>query len=322
DLMIDKSQVVVDINREKSADLGIGMSQIASALNIFLSTPIVTRFNREGRSYEVIPELYDQYRSIPESLNILHVRTSSGQLIPLSNIVNISLQTIPRSLNHFQQLRSATITANLSPGITVGQALEEMNALAKKIIGKDRNVQIDYSGQSRQFYQAAGKMVQTFIFAVIFIFLILAAQFESFKDPFIVMLSVPLSVAGALILLVLFGATINIYTQIGLVTLIGLITKNGILIVEFANQQQEKGIEFKEAIITAASYRLRPILMTTFAMILGALPLVFASGAGSVSRNQMGLVIVGGMSFGTLLTLFVVPTAYYLMATRIKHEEK
>lgn len=320
DLHIDKPQTNVKIMRNKAADLNVNMSEIATALNVALGEPITTRFNLQGRSYEVIPQLSAQYRTVPNKLNNLYVRTgTNNQLVPLSNVVDVGEQTVPRTLNHFQALRSSTISANLAPGVTQGDAYEHLQQLAKKILPK--SIQTDTAGQLRQYITASGKMAGTFIFAVIFIYLILAAQFESFRDPFIVMLSVPLSIAGALLVLLVFGATINIYTQIGLVTLIGLITKNGILIVEFANQQQEKGKEFLESILDGASYRLRPILMTTCAMILGATPLVFASGAGAVSRHQLGLVIVGGMSFGTLLTLFVVPTAYYLFASRKTKDE-
>lgn len=319
DLYIDKPQANVKVMRDKAADLNIDMNEIATALNVALGKPITTRFNMQGRSYEVLPQLSDQYRTVPDKLNNIYVRTGKNQLIPLANVVDVGEKTVPRTLNHFQVLRSSTISANLSPGVTQGDAYEYLQQLAKKILPKD--IQTDTAGQLRQYVTASGKMAGTFLFAIIFIYLILAAQFESFRDPFIVMLSVPLSIAGALLVLLIFGATINIYTQIGLVTLIGLITKNGILIVEFANQQQEKGKEFLEALLDGASYRLRPILMTTCAMILGATPLVFASGAGAVSRHQLGLVIVGGMSFGTLLTLFVVPTAYYLFADRKTKDE-
>ena len=319
DLHIDKPQTSIKIMRNKAADLNINMHEIAADLNVLLGKPITTRFNMQGRSYEVLPQLSAQYRTVPDKLNNLYVRTGKNQLIPLANVVDVDEKTVPRTLNHFQSLRSATISANLAAGITQGDAYNHLQQLAKQILPK--NIQTDTAGQLRQYITAAGKMTGTFLFAIIFIYLILAAQFESFRDPFIVMLSVPLSIAGALLVLLVFGATINIYTQIGLVTLIGLITKNGILIVEFANQQQEKGKEFIEALLDGASMRLRPILMTTCAMILGATPLVFASGAGAVSRHQLGLVIVGGMSFGTLLSLFVVPTAYYLFASKKTKDE-
>jgi len=316
DLKVDKPQTVVDVQRSKAGDLGISMHKIAQSLSVFLGEPITTWFDMQGRSYEVIPQVFQTFRATPDTLHDLNIRTASNQLVPLSNFVKVKERDMPRSLNHFQQLRAATITANLAPNVTQGSALTYMTNLANRTLPKD--IQVDYADQSRQYMQASGKMVATFLFAIIFIYLILAAQFESFRDPFIVMLSVPLSVAGALVLLLWGHGTINIYTQIGLVTLVGLITKNGILIVEFANQQQEKGLPFKEALIEGASLRLRPILMTTFCMILGAIPLAMASGASAVSRQQIGLVIIGGMSFGTLLTLFVVPVAYYLFATKIE----
>ncbi len=318
-LNINQPQTVVNVHRNEAADLGISMNQIAQTLNLFLAKPTMTRFEMNGRSYDVLPQLYPQYRNTPDELNDLNVRTQSGELVPISNLVDIQEEVIPQSLPHFEQLRAAKITAGLSPGVTQGEALDYMNNLAKKILPK--NVHVGYSGQLRQYVQASGKMGDVFIFALIFIYLILAAQFESFRDPLIVMLSVPLAIAGALVLLKLTHGTLNIYTKIGLVTLVGLITKAGILIVEFANQQQEKGLSIHEAIVEAATHRLRPILMTTTAMVLSALALVFASGAGAESRHQMGIVIVGGMLFGTILSLFVVPTAYYMFAARIQKME-
>jgi multidrug efflux pump len=292
------------------------MNDIGSALNIFLGQPTVTHFEMQGRGYDVIPELYPEYMNDPQQLPDLNVRTTNGQLVPLANLVQITAGAAPQSLNHFQQIRAATITATLAPGYTLGQALDFLQATAEKNLPS--NIAYDYSGQSRQFIEASGSMGLTFSFAIIFIFLILAAQFESFRDPLIVMISVPLSLTGALLTLHLVGATLNIYTQIGLITLIGLISKHGILMVEFANKLQEKGKTIHEAIIEAASMRLRPILMTTGAMLLGALPLVMASGAGAASRSQLGWTVFGGMAFGTLLTLFVVPTVYTFLATRKK----
>lgn len=316
DLKIDQAQVDINIDYNKAGILGIKMSDIAQSLNTFLSMPQNNYFIMNGYSYQVLPQLYRKYRDIPDALNNLNLKTASGDLVPLSNFVTLKEEIIPESRNHFQQLRSTTITANLTPGVSLGTALKYMNTLAKQVFPE--NASIDYSGPSRQLMQGSGSTGQLFLFALIFIYLVLAAQFESFRDPFIVMLTVPLAIAGALAGLYLCKGTLNIYTQIGLVTLVGLITKNGILIVEFANQQQERGMAFHRAIIEAASQRLRPILMTTFAMILGALPLAMATGAGAVSRAQMGFVIVFGISFGTLLTLFVVPSAYYMFATRIK----
>jgi multidrug efflux pump len=314
DLKIDQPQINAVIDRNKAADLGISMSDISTTLSTFLAKPIVNYFDINGLSYQVIPRLYLNYRDLPTALNNLNVRTKTGQLIPLSNIVTLKEEVIPESNNHFQQLRSATINANLAPGVTTGTALEHLTQMAHTTLPK--SIQVDYAGASRQYIKTSGTTTALFLFALIFIYLILAAQFESFRDPLVVMLTVPLAIAGALIGLYICHGTINIYTEIGLVTLIGLITKNGILIVEFANQQQERGMAFLDSIIEGASTRLRPIVMTSAAMILGAIPLMFASGAGAVSRTQMGYVIVFGMTIGTFFTLFVIPVAYYLIAAK------
>lgn len=319
DLKLDTSQINIDFNRNKASDLGIPMNEISTTLNMALAQPPVSHFNMSGRSYDVIPQLMPQFQNSAEQLNNLQLRTANGQLIPLSTIADIKTSVQPQSLNHFQQVRSATITASLAPGYTLGEALNFLEKTADSSLPK--NIQYDFSGQSRQLVDASGAMEETFIFAIIFIFLILAAQFESFRNPLIVMMSVPLSTAGALLTLhVIHSGTINIYTQIGIVTLVGLISKHGILIVEFADQLQKQGRDKLSAIIESASIRLRPVLMTTFAMILGALPLALASGAGSGARSQLGWVIVGGMSFGTLFTLFVIPTAYLYLASVKKHD--
>jgi multidrug efflux pump len=319
DLKIDEPQFDITINRNKAADLGISMQDISSAINLAFGEPTTGYFTVEGRNYDVIPQMQENYRNRPDLINSLQLRTSSGSLVPLSNVVSIKETIRPRTLNHLGELRYANITADLFPGYSMGQAIDFVQKTVKQVAPS--HIKIDYGGQTRQYMQASGKMVTTFIFAIIFIFLVLAAQFESFRDPFVVMFSVPLSSLGALIFLLFIRGTLNIYSEIGLVTLVGLISKHGILMVEFANQLQEQhGKELKEAIIEAATTRLRPILMTTFAMILGALPLAFAHGAGAVSRQQIGWVIVGGMSVGTLFTLFVVPTMYTYLAKARKKE--
>jgi multidrug efflux pump len=322
DLSIDQPQVNINIDRDRAADLGINMDQISLSLNTFLSKPRINYLNIKGRSYEVLPQLYRKYRDIPDALNILNVQTQSGEMVPLSNLVNLKEEIIPESINHFQQLRSATIKANLAPGVSLGTALSYLSNLAKKTL--PQNIHIDYSHESRQYIQTAGTITGLFIFALIFIYLVLAAQFESFRDPFIIMLTVPLAFAGALLGIHICHGTLNIYTEIGLVTLIGLITKNGILIVEFANQQQRRGLSLHDAIIEGAATRMRPILMTTSAIILAGLPLAMATGAGAVSRSQMGFVIIFGMGIGTLFTLFVIPAMYSILASEIKpvSEEK
>jgi multidrug efflux pump len=234
-------------------------------------------------------------------------------MVQLSNIVTVGETVAPKELNRFNQLRSVTIGANLAPGYSLGEALTYLEQTAKRVLPAD--FQIAYDGSSREFKESGASLFVVFLLALAFIYLVLSAQFESFIDPLIIMISVPLSMAGAFAALHYAGCTLNIYSQIGLVTLIGLITKHGILIVEFANQRREVlGESIRLAVIQAAAIRLRPILMTTGAMVLGAVPLAFADGAGAESRQQIGWVIVGGMSFGTLLTLFVVPTVYTLMA--------
>jgi multidrug efflux pump len=235
-------------------------------------------------------------------------------LVQLSNLVQVNETVAPKELNHFNRLRAATISANLAPGVALGDALAFMDQAAKEVLPPGARTALD--GQSREFKESGASMYIAFALALIFLYLVLAAQFESFIDPLIIMLSVPLAVAGALLSLKLTGNTLNVYSQIGMVMLVGLIAKNGILIVEFANQLQERGRLVRDAVIEAASLRLRPILMTTAAMILGSVPLAVATGAGAESRQQIGWVIVGGLLLGTLLTLFVIPTSYTLLARR------
>ncbi|MFU8797142.1 MAG: efflux RND transporter permease subunit [Gammaproteobacteria bacterium] len=314
DLKLDKAQIQIDIDRSKASEMGISTSAIGNTLGLLLGEPTVTRFVMNGRSYSVIPQLQVDFRRNPTELEQINIRTETGELVPLANIVHLKEMSGAKNLNHFQQQRAARFSAFLAPGYSVGEALAYLKKTAKEVLPD--TVDYDFSGQSRQFIQASGAMAMTFGFAVIFIFLVLAAQFESFRDPLIVMLSVPLAISGGLLLILITGGTINIYTQIGLVTLIGLITKHGILIVEFANQLREQGVEIKQAIIDAASLRLRPILMTTGAMVLGVFPLAIASGAGAAARSQIGWTLIGGLMFGTLLTLFVIPVAYMLLSKK------
>jgi multidrug efflux pump len=274
----------------------------------------VTRFKREGKQYDVIVQVEDADRATPSDLSSIYVRGNSGEMVQLANLVSVRETVAPKELNHFNQLRAAKITASLAPGYALSDGLSKLEEIAKKAL--PGNAVIDYDGPSREFKESSSSLLITFLLALGFIYLVLAAQFESFIDPLIIMLSVPLSITGALLALKLTGNTLNVYSQIGLVTLIGLITKHGILIVEFANQLRESGMDKLEALVESATLRLRPILMTTGAMVLGALPLAWANGAGAESRQAIGWVIVGGMSFGTILTLFVVPTAYLLIARR------
>jgi multidrug efflux pump len=314
DLKIDQPQSTVEIDRDKAAQLGLKMSDVGAALSWMLGGGYVNYFSLDGRSYKVIPQVQQRYRLNTDQLLNYYIKAADGTTVPLSTIARVVTKTVPRSLNHFQQLNSATISGVESPGVARGDAVRYLEQLAKDTL--PQGYSIDYGGESRQFVQESGGFIVTFGFALIIIFLSLSALFESFRDPLIILVSVPMSIAGALIFVSvgLGGASINIYTQVGLVTLMGLVSKHGILIVEFANELQRQGKSKREAIEEAASIRLRPILMTTAAMVLGVVPLLIASGAGAVSRFQMGLVIAAGLSIGTLFTLFVVPAAYLLIA--------
>jgi multidrug efflux pump len=262
----------------------------------------------------VIPQVGQRYRLNPNQLLDYYVRTSNGTTIPLATVASLTTKTVPESLNHFQQINSVTVSGVAFPGVAAGTALQTLKDVAAQVVPKRYN--IDYAGESRQLVQESGGIISTFAFAVIIVFLALAAQFESFRDPLIILVSVPLSIAGAMLFIMIGigGASINIYTEVGLVTLMGLVSKHGILIVEFANELQHAGKSKREAIIEGASIRLRPILMTTAAMVLGVAPLIFASGAGAASRYNIGLVIAAGLSIGTLFTLFVVPAFYLMLA--------
>ncbi|MCB2042030.1 MAG: efflux RND transporter permease subunit, partial [Rhodoferax sp.] len=287
---------------------------IARAVETMLGGRIVTRFKREGEQYDVIVQTIETGRGTPSDIERIFVRGRGDTMIPLSALVKIREVVVPRELNHFAQRRSASITANLSANYSVGEALDFMDQTAKKVLKP--GYATDLNGISREFRKSSDSLTLVFILALFFIFLVLSAQFESFVDPFVILLSVPLSMAGALLALQWSGGTLNVFSQIGLITLVGLITKHGILIVEFANQLREQGMETMAAIQKSAAQRLRPIMMTTGAMVLGAVPLALATGAGAESRRQIGWVIVGGMSLGTLLTIFVVPTMYTLLARR------
>ncbi len=310
---LPESRLVID--RDMASQLGLTMDDIGGALSAMLGGGYVNYFSLAGRSYKVIPQVQQRYRLNTDQLNNYYIRTAGGNPVPVSTVAHIETKTVPQSLQRFQQQNAAMFSGVPRPGITQGQALGYLENLAERIL--PQGYTIDYAGQSRQFVQESAALMVTFFFAMIIIFLALAAQFESFRDPVIILVSVPLSICGALIFISLGigGASINIYTQVGLVTLVGLISKHGILIVEFANNLQRRGHSKREAIENAASIRLRPILMTTAAMVLGVVPLITASGAGAASRYNLGLVIATGIAIGTLFTLFVVPAMYMLLAT-------
>ena len=316
DLRLNKPEVEVTIDRDRVADLGLDISVIGRTLETLLGGRNVTTFQIGSEQYDVTVALPAADRTSPDALNGIFVRSSSGEMVQLSSVVKTKVTVAPRDLRRFNQLRAVTIQANLAPGYTMGEAITAVNAAASEVLPEGTST--DLTGQAREFRDSSSNLAFVFILALAFIYLVLSAQFESFRDPLMILVTVPLSMAGALTALWLTGGTLNVYSQIGLVTLIGLITKHGILIVAFSNSLQSEGQERQAAIIEAASLRLRPILMTTAAMILGAVPLALATGAGAESRQQIGWVIVGGMSLGTILTLFVVPCVYSLMGHKPK----
>jgi multidrug efflux pump len=314
DLRLNKPEITLTVDRERAADMGVGVDLIARAIETMLGGRKVTRYKRDGEQYDVIVQTNHSGRDTPDDIEKIFVRGKGADLIPLSALVKIREVVAPRELIHFGQRRAATITANLTANYSVGEALDFMDATALKVLKP--GYATDLNGISREFKKSSESLTLVFVLALVFIFLVLAAQFESFVDPFVILLSVPLSMAGALLALKYSGGTLNVFSQIGLITLVGLITKHGILIVEFANQLREQGMDTLAAIQQSAGQRLRPIMMTTGAMVLGAVPLAIATGAGAESRHQIGWVIVGGMSLGTLLTVFVVPTMYTLLARK------
>jgi multidrug efflux pump len=320
DLKIDSPQSSIVIDRDKTAQLGLRMSDVGASLASMLGGGYVNYFSMSGRSYKVIPQVQQRYRLNARQLLDYYIRTGDGSLVPLSTVASIQTRTVPEALNHFQQLNSATIAGVVMPGVAQGDALQFLKELSARVL--PQGYSIDYGGLSRQYIQESGGFWVTAGLAGIIIFLSLAALFESFRDPVIILVSVPTAIFGAMIFVSLGfgGGSLNIYTQVGLVTLMGLISKHGILIVQFANDLQALGRSKRAAIEEAAAIRLRPILMTTAAMVLGVIPLITASGAGAVSRFQMGVVIAAGLSIGTLFTLFVVPAVYLIVASEHRAE--
>ena len=312
DLTLNKPEFRVSVDRALAADAGVPINTVGLTLETMLGGRTVTTFKQNNEEYNVVVQLDASDRATPDAIDRLFVRGRDDLMVPLSSLVSVKSAIGARELNHFGQRRAITIQADLAEGVTLGQAVSYFEQVAPNYLRT--GYATDYSGPTREFMEASSTLLMTFTLALVFIYLVLAAQFESFVDPFTILFTVPLSLAGGLGLLYLTGGTVNVYTQIGLITLVGLITKHGILIVEFANQLRDAGQTLRAAIIESASLRLRPILMTTFATICGALPLWAAVGAGSESRAQIGQVIVGGMALGTVMTLFVVPAIYYLFA--------
>ncbi len=314
DLDLNRPELQVEIDRNKAADLGIGISVVGRTLDMLFGGRKVTSFIKDGRAYPVIVKIQDEQRETPSDISRLHVRGRQGDLIPLRSLVSSRETAGPQELHHYEKMRSVTISASVGPGFTLGDALDSLEAVARPLLPE--GTVIGYAGESKEFKDASGGLYLTFVLALLIIYLVLAAQFENVLHPLVILLSVPPAVAGALLALFLISGTLNIYSQIGLVMLIGLVSKNAILIVELANQLRTRGATVAEAVVNAACLRLRPILMTSVATILGALPLALATGAGAAGRRHIGMVIVGGLTFSTLLTLFLVPCAYSLLSRR------
>jgi len=311
-LSYDSPQITMTIDRDRAAALNVPISDIGNTLNVLVGGGAVAQFDRDSNSYDIITQVPQEYRDNPQALTDFFIRSTTGTMIPLSSVVSVETGSAPASIEQFNQLNAATISALPLPGVTTGQGLQTIVDIANPLLPD--SFFLEYSGQSRLEVQQGNTILIAFALAIVVIYLVLAAQFESFRDPFIIMMSVPLSIFGAILPLNLGLGTINIYTQVGLITLIGIITKHGILLVEFANQRREEGLPIREAIVESAKVRLRPILMTTAALALAVVPLMIASGAGAAARQAMGLVIFSGLCIGTLFTLFVVPMFYTYIA--------
>jgi multidrug efflux pump len=315
-----RPQLRVNIDRDRAADLGVSVSEIGNTLQSMLGSQRVTTFVDEGKEYDVLVQAERRDRNSIEGLKNLYVHARGNELVPLSSVVQVSELAEPGTLNRFNRLRSITISARLTPGYPLGDAIDFARKAASEELPE--SAQVDFGGQSREYLKAGGAAMFTFGMALLIVFLVLAAQFESFVHPLVIMLTVPLAVLGALLGLKLTGGTVNLFSQIGIVMLIGLAAKNGILIVEFANQRRDEGLAIRDAILDAAATRLRPILMTSVATVTGALPLMLAHGAGSASRSTIGVVVVFGVLLSTFLSLFVVPAFYLLLARYTRAPEE
>ncbi len=320
-LAYNAQQVVVTVDRDRAAALNLPVSDVGTTLSLLVGSGSIAQFDRDSNSYDIIMQVPQEYRENPERLGDFFVRSATGEMVPLSAVITVSTDVSAAAIEQFNQLNSATISALPVPGVSTGDGLAVIEDIAQNTIPD--GFFIEYSGQSRLEVEQGNTILIAFALAVVVIYLVLAAQFESFRDPLIIMMTVPLSIFGAILPLNLGLSTLNIYTQVGLITLIGLITKHGILMVEFANQQREEhGLSRVEAIVASAKVRLRPILMTTAAMALGVVPLIMAAGAGAAARYSMGLVIFTGLIIGTMFTLFVVPMFYtYISKARLVTEE-
>jgi multidrug efflux pump len=313
-LKFTKPELEIEIDREKARNVGVSVQEIARTLQLSYSGQRFAYFIREGKQYQVVGEMQIQDRNEPVNLRMLYVRADNGELIQLDNLVRVVEKSTPPQLYRYNRFVSATVSANLAEGYTIGNGLDEMDRIAAKVL--DDSFSTDVAGPSKEFRESSNSLLFAFIFALILIYLVLSAQFESFRDPLTIMFTVPLALFGALFTLWFFGYTLNIFSQIGIIMLIGLVTKNGILIVEFANQRKAQGMDVNEAIFGAAVARFRPILMTSLSTILGILPIALALGAGAESRVPMGATVIGGLALATILTLFIIPAIYTYLTSK------
>jgi multidrug efflux pump len=322
-LRVNKPELTVSYDRDRAEDLGVPIGDISSSLQAMLGGQRVSTFTRNNKLYDVILQLEASERATPSDMSGVYVKGHEDKLIKLDAVASVTEGLGPRQLNHFNRVRSFTLTANLDPGFTLGQAIDSLRLAADQVLPAGSSLAL--SGESRELEDSGSALYFAFILALIVVFMVLAAQFESLIHPFTVLLAVPLAVTGALLLLYATGSTLNLYSQIGMVLLIGIVTKNSILLVEYANQLQARGLGTVEAMLEAGRIRLRPIVMTAFATIVGALPIALGLGAGSASRRPLGYAIVGGLLFSTVLTLFLVPVAYVMidnLRARVKGEHK
>ncbi len=318
-LKFNKPELVVEINRDKAKTLGVSIADVAQTIQLALSGQRFSYYIKGDKQYQVVGQVNRENRDDPSDIKDLFVKNSKGEMIQLDNIISVVERSSPPQLYHYNRFQSATVQAGLAPGKTIGDGIAAMNDIAKQVL--DDSFTTSLTGASRDFSESSSNILFAFVLALILIYLLLAAQFESFVEPFIIMLTVPMALAGALFSLWYFNETLNIFSQIGMIMLIGLVTKNGILIIEFTNQLREKGMKVREALIEASTARLRPILMTSLATILGALPIAMALGAGSKSRMGMGIVIIGGLLLSMVLTLFVIPAIYSFLVKDKKHDK-
>jgi multidrug efflux pump len=311
DLYVNKPELTVTFDRDRAEDLGIPIRDIATTLQTMLGGREVSTFTRANKLYDVIVQLKPEERATPADMSGLYLRGHQGDLIQLDAVAHVNEAVGPQSLQHFNRVRSFTLSASLAPGFTLGEAIDSLRAAAAEVLPPGSTTAL--AGESRELEESGNALYFAFVLALVVVFMVLASQFESLIHPFTVLLAVPLAVTGALVTLKLAGSTMNLYSQIGMILLIGIVTKNSILLVEYANQLREKGMDIVSAILESGRIRLRPILMTSFSTIMGAVPIAFGLGAGSISRKPLGYGIVGGVLFSTLLTLYLIPVGYVLL---------